>query len=225
MGLCGLIALGAGPLNARIAADNDVGVTGGGGTQLPPYLQCVPYARSVTGIQIRGDAWTWWDQAEGRYARGYAPRLGAVLALRPHRNSHLGHVAAVSRIVDARTILLRHANWSPINGRRGQIEDNVTVTDVSSANDWSAVRVWYGPIQALGGSVWPVQGFIYSRKLAPTPASADAADRWPARVNAKTAAKLVSNAVSQTNNAPIRPSQAKAGKDPIGDIISQRMHW
>ena len=31
-----------------------------------PYLQCVPYARQVSGIQIYGDAWTWWDQAEGR---------------------------------------------------------------------------------------------------------------------------------------------------------------
>ena len=214
---CGLIALGAVPLDARIAVADDAGATGGGGAQLPPYLQCVPYARTVTGIQIRGDAWTWWNQAEGRYARGSAPRLGAVMALRPHGKSHLGHVAAVSRILDARTILIRHANWSPIGGRRGQIEDNVTVVDVSPANDWSAVRVWYGPIQALGGSVWPVQGFIYAGK----PAS----DRWPARVSAKTAAKLVVAAIAKPKNAPTRSPQAKAGKDPIGDIIAQRLHW
>ena len=34
-----LIALGAVPLSAAIALDDDAGVTGGGGTQLPPYLQ------------------------------------------------------------------------------------------------------------------------------------------------------------------------------------------
>lgn len=31
-----------------------------------PYLQCVPYARQISGIQIYGDAWTWWGQAEGK---------------------------------------------------------------------------------------------------------------------------------------------------------------
>ena len=62
MGLRGLLLAGsliAGctvPLSAAIALDDDAGVTGGGGAQLPPYLQCVPYARTVTGIQIRGDA-------------------------------------------------------------------------------------------------------------------------------------------------------------------------
>ena len=37
------------------------------GQELPPYLQCVPYARDVTGIDIYGDAHTWWQQAAGRY--------------------------------------------------------------------------------------------------------------------------------------------------------------
>ena len=203
--VCGLIALSAVPLGATIAPDNDAGVTGGGGAQLPPYLQCVPYARTVTGIQIRGDAWTWWDQAEGRYSRGFRPKLGAVMALRPHGNSHLGHVAAVSRVVDERTILIRHANWSPINGRRGQIEDNVRVIDVSPGNDWSAVRVWYAPIQALGGSVWPVQGFIYAGRSGP--------DRWPAKPSLKPV------------DAPTKSRPAKASQDPIGDIIARRMHW
>ena len=41
-----------------------------------PYIQCVPYARQVSGIQIRGDAHTWWGQAEGRYAKGRLPRVG-----------------------------------------------------------------------------------------------------------------------------------------------------
>ncbi len=139
-------------------------VSGGGSVKLPPYLQCVPYARQVTGVRIYGDAYTWWDQAEGRYKRGFVPKVGAVMALLPHGGSHLGHVAAVSRIVDARTILIRHANWSPIGGRRGQIEDNVRAVDVSADNDWSEVRIWFAPIGDLGGSHWPVQGFIYPNK-------------------------------------------------------------
>ena len=131
---------------------------------MPPYLQCVPYARSVSGVQIFGDAHTWWGQAEGRYARGYRPKIGAVMAFKPHGNMRLGHVAAISRIVDSRTVLLKHANWSMINGRRGQIENNVRAIDVSPENDWSQVRVWFDPIQNLGGTHWPVQGFIYNGK-------------------------------------------------------------
>lgn len=139
-------------------------VSGGGSSALPPYLQCVPYARQVSGIAIYGDAHTWWGQAQGRYARGSRPRVGAVMAFKPHGNSTLGHVAAVSRIVDSRTVLVRHSNWSPIGGRRGQIEDNVKVVDVSAAGDWSEVRVWYAPISALGSARWPIQGFIYPGK-------------------------------------------------------------
>src|SRR3546814_993934 len=37
-------------------------------------LQCVPYARTVSGVRIYGDALTWWDQAENHYKRGHAPR-------------------------------------------------------------------------------------------------------------------------------------------------------
>lgn len=127
----------------------------------PDYLQCVPYARQRSGIQIYGDARTWWNQAEGRYERGHTPREGAVMAFEPHGNMRLGHVAAVTRVIDSRTVLLSHANWSPINGRRGQVEDNVQAVDVSPANDWSQVRVWYQPIDGLGTTAWPVHGFIY----------------------------------------------------------------
>lgn len=215
---CGLIALGAAPLAAKIAVpDDDSVVDGGGSVSLPPYLQCVPYARQVTGIQIRGDAWTWWGQAEGRYARGFWPKVGAVMALRPHGNSHLGHVAAVSRIIDDRTILIRHANWSPINGRRGQIEDNVRVIDVSPANDWSEVRVWYAPIQAIGGSVWPVQGFIYPGK---PPKAAPKIDKVNLR-NSGPASLLP----DQYDDAPAKSRVAKASRNPIGDIIGQKMGW
>lgn len=131
------------------------------GGELPPYLQCVPFAREVSGIQIYGDAYSWWDQAEGRYQRGNRPQVGAVMAFQPHRNMTLGHVAAVSKVIDRRTVLISHSNWSPINGRRGQIERDVRAVDVSPDNDWSMVRVWYDPLQEIGVTAWPVHGFIY----------------------------------------------------------------
>ena len=123
-------------------------------------LECVPYARQLSGIQIYGDAYTWWKQASGRYARGRMPRVGAVMAVLPHNNSRLGHVATVSRVIDSRTVLLSHANWS----YRGKIERDVTALDVSPANDWSEVRIWYGPAQNLGTTHWPVAGFIYNAR-------------------------------------------------------------
>ena len=127
-------------------------------------LQCVPYARALTGVQIRGDAHTWWGQAEGRYQRGTAPKVGAIMAFRPHGNMRLGHVAAVRRIVDKRTLIISHANWSTIDGERGHIEEDVRVIDASEANDWSRVRVWYTPNAALGTTEWPLNGFIYPIK-------------------------------------------------------------
>lgn len=131
------------------------------GSELPAYLQCVPFARQLSGIQIYGDARSWWAQAEGRYQRGNRPKVGAVMAFQPHRNMTLGHVAAVSKVIDSRTVLISHSNWSPIDGRRGQVERNVRAVDVSAANDWSMVRVWYDPLQAVGPTPWPVHGFIY----------------------------------------------------------------
>jgi surface antigen len=125
------------------------------------HWECVPFAREVSGIQIYGNALTWWDQADGRYRRGNQPRVGAVLSFIPHGAMQLGHVATVSGIVDQRTLLVTHANWSPINGLRGQVERDVEVRDVSEAGDWSAVRVWFGPSAGLGSTAWPTHGFIY----------------------------------------------------------------
>ncbi len=174
-----------------------------------PYLQCVPYARTVSGIQIYGDAHTWWEQAAGRYARGREPRIGAVLAFRPSGNMRLGHVAAVSRVVDSRTVLLRHANWSLINGRRGQIEDNVRAVDVSPGNDWSEVRVWYAPIAGLGTTQWPTRGFIYNR-----PAALGA----PAESTARVARNHPQ--IAQVRRAP--QARSIPHDDPIGAIIARK---
>ena len=123
--------------------------------------QCVPFARAASGIQIFGDAWTWWDQADGRYPRGEKPKVGAVMAFAKQPRLPLGHVAVVSRIVDGRVVMLTHANWSRQNGERGHAEQDVTVYDVSNANDWSEVRVWYRDNDGLGSTTYRVNGFIY----------------------------------------------------------------
>lgn len=212
-----LLALAAiaGPAGARSTIDIDAVAGGGDGdARQPPYLQCVPYARQVSGIRIFGDAHTWWSQAEGRYARGRAPKVGAVMAFRPHGNSRLGHVAAVSKIVDSRTVLIRHANWSPIDGRRGQIEDNVRAVDVSPDNDWSQVRVWFAPIEALGATAWPVEGFIYNEKPRAAKPGVLKVARTPAE---KTQLAVTLSAKAGAGTLPL-----PKGSDPIGEIIARK---
>ncbi len=162
-----MVALGALACSSAALADASDDFDPGAGrsdVELKPYLQCVPYARERSGVQIYGDALTWWDQAAGRYKRGSRPKPGAVMAFRPYGGMVLGHVATVGKVIDSRTVLLDHANWSPIDGRRGQIERGVRAVDVSPANDWSQVRVWYDPLQALGTTAWPVAGFIYNER-------------------------------------------------------------
>ena len=127
-----------------------------------PYTQCVPFARTFSGIQIFGDAYTWWQQASGRYNKGFVPKSGAVLVFKPTGIMKDGHVAVVSQVLTDRVIQVTHANWSILSGRRGKVEKDVTVIDVSSQGDWSAVKVWYDPVRDLGSTVYPTYGFIYS---------------------------------------------------------------
>ena len=127
------------------------------------FWQCVTYARSISGIQIRGNANTWWGQAAGRYARGHTPKVGAVLAFEATRKMRVGHVATVSEVVSDREVLLDHANWT----RRGGVEHGARAIDVSAAGDWSEVRVQYG--RAMGTSSYPTKGFIYSDGAEVTP--------------------------------------------------------
>lgn len=115
---------------------------------------CVPFARNVSGIELRGNARTWWSQASGVYQRSKTPKLGAVMAFSPTRKMPLGHVAVVSGIVSEREIRIDHANW-----RRNQISLGMTVIDVSKSNDWSSVRVVNGPNSV--GRPYPVSGFIF----------------------------------------------------------------
>lgn len=128
------------------------------------YLQCAPFARQVSGIQLFGNAAGWWSQASGKYDRGGSPEVGSVLVFKATGAMRVGHVAMVSQIVSDRVIKVTHANWSIINGHRGQIERDVTVVDASPAGDWSQVKVWYAPIGGLGTKSYPVYGFVYSDK-------------------------------------------------------------
>jgi surface antigen len=205
-----------GPVEARTAIDFDRDIGDDSDSPQLPYLQCVPYARQVSGIQIYGDALTWWDQAKGHYARGHEPRVGAVMAFRPYGNMRLGHVAAVSEIIDSRTVLLRHANWSPIDGHRGQIEDNVRAIDVSPNNDWSEVRVWFAPIQALGSTHWPIAGFIYNEM----PRLDEKAD--PVTIARTAQDRATTLAFSARTGRPTRQSASLTqANDPIGAIIAR----
>lgn len=124
------------------------------------YSQCVPYARDYSGIQIFGDAWTWWSQANGRYARGQMPRRGAVLTLKKTNKLSSGHVAVVAAIVEPRRILVDHANWGDNSSTRSKIHVRQPVIDVSPNNDWSQVR--FLNTKGTFGAVYPAHGFIYA---------------------------------------------------------------
>ncbi len=125
------------------------------------YFNCVSYVQKVTGLPLRGDAWEWWwAAADQQMARTTLPRMGAVLVFARSQSLRYGHVALVRKVLGPREILVDHANWSPRNGRRGQVERSVAVIDVSPANDWSQVRVWYEPVQDIGQTIYRTYGFI-----------------------------------------------------------------
>jgi surface antigen len=165
-----------------------------GSAKADDYLQCVPFARMMSGIQIFGDAWTWWEKAAGKYAQGFTPKAGAVLVFKPNGVMNKGHVAVVSHVLTDRVIQVSHANWSIIEGERGQIENDVTVVDVSPAGDWSQVKVWFDPIRDLGHTVYPTYGFIYQ--------STQSAAQTAVRTVAQTAMSQIAGAVPNANAGP-----------------------
>ena len=122
------------------------------------FWQCAPFARVFSGVQLFGAAASWWHQAIGKYAQGNAPKAGSVLVFKAIGSMRSGHVATVTQIVSDRIIKVTHANW----GHPGQVERDVTVVDASANNDWSAVKVWYGPIHDVGQRAYPTYGFIYA---------------------------------------------------------------
>lgn len=126
--------------------------------------QCVPYARARSGIKIFGDAYTWWNSAEGQYARGNLPLVGSVLVLSKTKRLRRGHLGVVTAIVSEREIRLDHANWQP-----DAIITNMAVMDVSPTNDWTQLRFWNKDTRKWG-AVYPASGFVYNLadKIAPS---------------------------------------------------------
>lgn len=117
---------------------------------------CVPFARTMSGIEIRGNAETWWAGAKGTYDRGHQPHIGAVIVFSGTRKLPMGHVAVVSEVVSPREIRVDHANW-----QRNKVSLGMSVIDVSDKGDWSAVKVESQP--GSYGRVYPISGFIYPK--------------------------------------------------------------
>ncbi|MES1198763.1 MAG: CHAP domain-containing protein [Pseudomonadota bacterium] len=126
-------------------------------------LQCVPFARREAGIQIYGDANTWWAQAQDRYQRITHPQERAVMVLYGYAGADRGHVAVIRQIVSGRLIIVDHANWL----NHGEITRDVPVRDVSPDGDWSQVQVWNVAQHHWGSRTYSVQGFILNVKDKP----------------------------------------------------------
>jgi hypothetical protein len=120
-------------------------------------LQCVPFARDASGIELRGNANRWWGLAAGKYSRSRRPEAGAVLVMRGYRSARRGHVAVVRKILDPRNIVVDHANW----GNDGRIYLSAPMRDESPKNDWSKVRVWHTPTGQWGRRLYRAKGFIH----------------------------------------------------------------
>lgn len=133
-----------------------------------PAGECVPFARTLSGVTLVGDARTWWAQAESRFARGARPAPGAVMVFRTHPDMPLGHVAVVTAVLDSRTVLVAHSNWDGGLGK-GRISLDQPVRDVSPRNDWTMVRVWHEATRALGPNAWALEGFIFRASPAMRP--------------------------------------------------------
>jgi hypothetical protein len=168
-------------------------------------ISCVPYARQVSGIEVPGNAWQWWSNAVGEYARGNQPESGGVLVFRSNGRMRLGHVAVVSGVVNSREVLVDHANWAG-----GGVARGVAVVDVSEANDWSAVRVQL-PNRGDYGSVYPTYGFIYNR---------------PDRGEVITASATAATPIPDINPAPsdLRPVAEQSWRTYTYEEVAQSPH-
>ena len=99
--------------------------------QSTTFWQCVTFARMYSGIQLFGNAATWWNQAVGKYTRGNAPQAGAVLVFKAIGSMRAGHVATVSQVVSDRIIKVTHANWSS----RGEDQKGQPISAASGADE------------------------------------------------------------------------------------------
>src|SRR5271165_6140136 len=146
---------------AACAAREPVGPRAGDYVGGAVPLDCVPFARALSGIRLSGAAADWWWQADGRYTRGNTPSVGGVLVLRRSGRLPSGHVAVVSQVLGRRQVLVTQANWV-----HHRVSGDQPVIDVSAANDWSLVRVWWPPSGEMGITDYPAYGFIHADRPA-----------------------------------------------------------
>jgi surface antigen len=187
---------------------------------LPAFaIQCVPYAREASGLQLKGDAWQWWNAAAGVYERGRNPREGGVLVFSRQGNMRHGHVSVVTRVVSNRVVLVDHANWAPVRTRgRGEVTTNVSVIDVSPNNDWSQVRVWYAAIGDYGHRVYRTDGFVWQpgtvhggkKPAIQQAALTRAGEMFPIAAAVETAKSEVAAPVAVAVSAPVAESPVAA---------------
>jgi len=134
---------------------------GAPGSARAEMVNCVQFVKKASAVSLHGNAYQWWDSADGTYARGNQPQSGAVMVFSKSRHLPFGHVALVQKLIDDHTVLIDHANWSRIAGHKGHVERSVRVVDVSRNNDWSQVRVWYAGLADVGNTVYNLRGFVY----------------------------------------------------------------
>jgi len=171
-------------------------------------LQCVPYAREHSQIKLFGDAYTWWNQAAGKYGRGARPAAGAVMVLANYAGPQRGHVAVVRKVVSPREIRINHANWLD----DGSIYVNDPVVDVSAANDWTMVKVWNIKTGSWGTKVFPVQGFIW-------PGSASALDNsQPNAASPDRDAVVADASLADTQMVEVRSKSETQSAEP-GNLV------
>ncbi|ARJ67278.1 hypothetical protein WV31_17195 [Magnetospirillum sp. ME-1] len=174
-------------------------------------LQCVTYAREVTGLNLKGDAWKWWEAAQGVYDRGNTPKVGSVLVFKRQGKMSHGHVSVVRGTAGSRVVLVDHANWAPFRSAgRGKVTKAVPVLDVSPNNDWSQVRVWYQPSREYGSRVYKTQGFVSRPGNTVVPASLRTEVPAQPKVKTETAAPAALKAEPTAPAAPAAVIEAKA---------------
>lgn len=122
--------------------------------------QCVPYARRISGIDLYGDAYSWWDSARPRYRCGQTPQVGAAFILASTAKMPEGHVAVVTGIADSRHITVTHSNWGNNRGRRKILYHAMPVEDISPDNNWTRVKFWNYE-ENVYGFPYAAKGFIY----------------------------------------------------------------
>ncbi|OAN49498.1 hypothetical protein A6A04_19315 [Paramagnetospirillum marisnigri] len=184
-------------------------------------LQCVTYAREVTGLNLKGDAWKWWEAASGLYKRGNAPKEGAVLVFKRQGSMVHGHVAVVRQTTSPRVLLVDHANWAPRRSAdRGKVAESVPVMDVSPNNDWTQVRVWYEPSQQYGDRVYKTVGFVYNPgKMAPVE-HASFRTSEPVAKAAEAPVTPKAEPVALSTPAPVAPSAPVEAKAPVAAVVA-----